>query len=406
MSHGSGKNEEINLFGVDGSKPGAASAGVWLSHKVIGLNNEGYGLLLEQCTFSAGVMYALWVSLERSVDPFLLVPAIPILEEFKHWTKPRIRKEILEAENWSLQSNFEAIKFINENGPDTLINCVSFNVRSWNVEKECWEPNKDVKLQRKFIQKFYKRCSHSFERPNMVDRGIQIILNATSWAQVSHSGSFTEMRSSLGLDESNDEDISVIINTCMSPWLRSQKTFKRIGIIIRNELYNAYGAIFDAPEQLHLVSPCIVTEEGWQGDIFAELEASFSNPSLRYHAIARFMFPKYDIDRIRDLARVANSTERQSGRSKPMRLVTKEPMTVFDLMTGGDEDIVNQPRTSCGPDEDCITPTPEKPLNVKLEEYSDDFLEYDDISMPEVPVTVYYEDGKVETTVKLKRIIR
>ena len=36
VNHGSGANEEINLFGLDGSKPGAASAGVWLSHKVIG----------------------------------------------------------------------------------------------------------------------------------------------------------------------------------------------------------------------------------------------------------------------------------------------------------------------------------------------------------------------------------
>jgi len=30
----------------------------------------GYGLLLKQCTFSAGVMYALWVSLDRPEDPF------------------------------------------------------------------------------------------------------------------------------------------------------------------------------------------------------------------------------------------------------------------------------------------------------------------------------------------------
>ena len=34
VNHGSEDNEEINLFGIDGSKPGTASAGVWLSHKV------------------------------------------------------------------------------------------------------------------------------------------------------------------------------------------------------------------------------------------------------------------------------------------------------------------------------------------------------------------------------------
>jgi hypothetical protein len=40
------KNEEINLYGIDGSKPGAASAGVWLSHRVIGLHEDGKPTLL------------------------------------------------------------------------------------------------------------------------------------------------------------------------------------------------------------------------------------------------------------------------------------------------------------------------------------------------------------------------
>ena len=47
----------------------------------------------------------------------------------------------------------------------------------------------------------------------------------------------------LGLDAEDEGEIGVIINTSMSPWLRAQKTFKRIGFIIRNELYNAYGAV-------------------------------------------------------------------------------------------------------------------------------------------------------------------
>ena len=50
-------------------------------------------------------------------------------------------------------------------------------------------------------------------------------------------------KENLGLDVEDEGDIGVIINTSMSPWLRAQKTFKRIGFIIRNELYNAYGAV-------------------------------------------------------------------------------------------------------------------------------------------------------------------
>ena len=100
VSHGSGKNEEINLYGIDGSKPGAASAGVWLSHKVTGLNTNGYGLLLRQSTFSASVMYAMFVSLGRERDPFIVVPGLPLKKEYRaKWPNTRIRKEILYSEN-------------------------------------------------------------------------------------------------------------------------------------------------------------------------------------------------------------------------------------------------------------------------------------------------------------------
>jgi len=103
VNHGTQKNEEINLFGIDGSKPGAASAGVWLSHKVTGLHCDGYGLLLRQSNFSAGVMYAMWVSLGRSRDPFLIIPGIPLKEEFKGtWTNKKIRRDILKSENCAL----------------------------------------------------------------------------------------------------------------------------------------------------------------------------------------------------------------------------------------------------------------------------------------------------------------
>jgi hypothetical protein len=37
------------------------------------------------------------------VDPFTVIPAIPIREEFSHWSKRKIRREILEAENWKLK---------------------------------------------------------------------------------------------------------------------------------------------------------------------------------------------------------------------------------------------------------------------------------------------------------------
>ena len=51
------------------------------------------------------------------------------------------------------------------------------------------------------------------------------------------------MKQQLGLEEVDDSKLGVIINTCMNPWYKSQKTYRRMSFIIRNELYNAYGAV-------------------------------------------------------------------------------------------------------------------------------------------------------------------
>ena len=58
-----------------------------------GLHRNGYGLLLRQSSFSASVMYAMWVSMGRSRDPFIIVPGIPLKEEFQQkWSRKRIRE--------------------------------------------------------------------------------------------------------------------------------------------------------------------------------------------------------------------------------------------------------------------------------------------------------------------------
>ena len=90
--------------------------------------------------------------------------------------------------------NAEALEFLSECGPDTLINCLSVNFRVWDPETGAWVRNTSMERQREFINKFYKRCSHSYERPYMVDRGIQIILNSTTWEKESHQEVYREMK--------------------------------------------------------------------------------------------------------------------------------------------------------------------------------------------------------------------
>ena len=90
--------------------------------------------------------------------------------------------------------NEDATKFITENGPDTLINSLSVNVRYWDKETSSWINNKNLAKQKEFINKFYKRCSHSYEKPSMVDRGIQVILNSTVWTKNANGGAYHAMK--------------------------------------------------------------------------------------------------------------------------------------------------------------------------------------------------------------------
>lgn len=45
-------NESIGVYGIEGSKTGAAAVGAYLSHQVIGLNYLRYGALLREATFT------------------------------------------------------------------------------------------------------------------------------------------------------------------------------------------------------------------------------------------------------------------------------------------------------------------------------------------------------------------
>ena len=79
--HG-GVDKTVGPYGIEGSKPGAAAASVYLSHKVIPLNKVGYGKLLGRCLFNSKRFYAALVAMDVdkedglfTVTPFQRLPA-------------------------------------------------------------------------------------------------------------------------------------------------------------------------------------------------------------------------------------------------------------------------------------------------------------------------------------------
>lgn len=61
--HG-GFDVTVGPYGIEGSKPGAAAASVYLSHKVIPLDKYGYGRMLGRCLFNSKRYYAALVTMD------------------------------------------------------------------------------------------------------------------------------------------------------------------------------------------------------------------------------------------------------------------------------------------------------------------------------------------------------
>ena len=75
--HG-GVDPTVGVYGVEGSKPGAAAAAVYFSHTMIRPNTGGYGKISGECYFNAKRLYAAMVCLNIEKLPFFIVPLVPI----------------------------------------------------------------------------------------------------------------------------------------------------------------------------------------------------------------------------------------------------------------------------------------------------------------------------------------
>ena len=71
--HG-GTVPSVGVYGIEGSKPGAAAAAVYLSHSVIPADHTGYGQLLAKCMFNSKRFYCALMAAFGAEDDVTLTP--------------------------------------------------------------------------------------------------------------------------------------------------------------------------------------------------------------------------------------------------------------------------------------------------------------------------------------------
>jgi hypothetical protein len=126
----------VGIYGVEGSKPGAAAAAVWLAHKVIRPDRQGYGKILGQCLWTSKRLYCRLVTMidkRFTIGLFQMLPAEldrrPPEEVQKQ--KEYIRQKFVLANNKDLtallKKDDDARQLFVELGSDLLIVAYSFN---------------------------------------------------------------------------------------------------------------------------------------------------------------------------------------------------------------------------------------------------------------------------------------
>lgn len=144
----------IGEFGVEGSKPGAAAASVFLSHSVIRPSVKGYGKILNRSFLNTKMFYIYLVYIAKEIEKkedFFVVPLQEPPKGFYDFVKKNIfdkpLKKILEKKNIR--------EFIKKIGPDQNIFNYAFN---FYVEKNGKkEVNKDIAWVNAFNKLIYDK---------------------------------------------------------------------------------------------------------------------------------------------------------------------------------------------------------------------------------------------------------
>ncbi|KAL4967037.1 pyridoxal phosphate-dependent decarboxylase family protein [Aspergillus stella-maris] len=212
---GRGSLTNIGIYGVEGSKPGAAAMATWLAHECIGLNQNGYGALLSEATFTSTRLAAHWAAMTTKEDSFICV-ALNRLPAEKNGgdvegQKKFIREQVLQKSNQEIVANdgtTHAMNLLRALGSDLNINAFALN---WRYEDG--RLNNDIEEANYFMTRVVKQLSIS--SPNDDPSKLDFFLTSTEFGHEEYSTCAELYMDRLGIARSK-ESLMVLRNVVMS----------------------------------------------------------------------------------------------------------------------------------------------------------------------------------------------
>jgi glutamate/tyrosine decarboxylase-like PLP-dependent enzyme len=208
--------QTVGIYGVEGSKPGAAAAAVYLSHRVIRPTPEGYGKIIGEALFSCRKLYARLLTMFGPGDPFVVVPLARLPAE-RTGGDPQAQKALVKAliderSTEEILANPEALNLLREIGPDQNIFSYAFNFRR---PDGCL--NADLAKAKALNTAIYKRLSI---KPGDDIYGYNLIVSTTDLDTVVYGSPFIDdYKRRLGVAGSPGNTVTVIRSVVMDPWV-------------------------------------------------------------------------------------------------------------------------------------------------------------------------------------------
>jgi glutamate/tyrosine decarboxylase-like PLP-dependent enzyme len=254
--HG-GVDPTVGVYGVEGSKPGAAASAVYFSHKVIRPNIDGYGKISGECFFNAKRLYAALVCL--NIQPglnFFVVPLIPIPAIQQNLPPAQvqqqyefIRDRIVNVSNQQLINDPQAFALFKELGGDQTIVTYMYNYFTTGAN-----PNSSMKKVNALTDAIYRKFS--FKPYEEKTQDTPIVVTSSAFTRSNNGDLLVDsLRKRLGVatgDGTNDP-IDFIISTVMNPWLSNTVNGSFIPTLINIIIQNVTTIVATVKSQPEMV---------------------------------------------------------------------------------------------------------------------------------------------------------
>ncbi|OGM43988.1 pyridoxal-dependent decarboxylase domain protein [Aspergillus bombycis] len=138
-----GSTENIGVYGVEGSKPGAAAMAAWMSNQTIGLSPSGYGRLLGEAAFTSARLSA-WYAAMHVDQPgwkeerpyYIIIPFNPLpiekegngsLSDKVNTRREEILDNVIKKTNEEISKDEKVMDWLRNIGSDLNINAFAIN---------------------------------------------------------------------------------------------------------------------------------------------------------------------------------------------------------------------------------------------------------------------------------------